>query len=884
MQRGLGAFGFTQRDESVSVAAVEYSCDTCSKTFGTAKARNAHRVEVHRDEDGEPRVVRKPARLPDDCGPLPETFRAQILLTRAGGVVAVEGDVVAMVQFLEEAEASDVAQVVDVNPIADQAQEPIAKKMKKKKIRRSYQLWRKVSFLDLYDSMMAIGSSMPQQKVVLTTLAHELQISASTLRGWWDERVKTRVEWDRVKALRKGASGRAEGLKKTRIGLVVRRRPFFAQAEVVLAAEIRACRSANKSYRVAKILPRLRKIVEMQVQMVEGAELELLRKRLSSCSWSKDLLALFLRRNRLSSRSPTCIKTNSLATMIRQGRGWMRFLKDVLVDKDGYASLPLDTEFGRFPLDCRINKDEVPCPLGGSFRQVEETGSKACHVIRIAGHGDRIATVIVAVSASGKLLPFMLIFKGKGINVEKYEDVVGVHVSYQPKAWIDGMGELNYHRQVLLPYAQSLRAKYGPRAEFLLQHDNVSAHHDLAALVYLKQHCNGLSLNSPPDATVYIQAVDDTLGHLMRADALAFMDDELDGKEGEVWSAQRKRALTVSSFAKVFHQWTTEDRKIKMIRAACVRTGLAMSVAGLVSQDRLAAAAELLSKSAKEANAKMVPVRFPKDFPESVFDILHPSYEDFVPHTPFKLRGAAPPVPDGPYNPQVVAQLIAAHAEVVALRPAARTIRVAAAVAAGDLAAAVEDNEDDFDSFDSEELDGEVLYEPERPSGELFVDVHESDVLDEAVQFMSNLARRGCLEGCACEDVRNFRCLCAKKAGHCLESCLCVGCKLGPKRTDEEAARKRADMIDTGLAIGLNEGEDIVERVLSHEVEHESLFFEVKWVGSDQTTEQELDTLVDADGTMNEKLVEYAKTVKLDLKPYVKMVLEYMNMKAGSRS
>jgi hypothetical protein len=35
---------------------------------------------------------------------------------------------------------------------------------------------------------------------------------------------------------------------------------------------------------------------------------------------------------------------------------------------------------------------------------------------------------------------------------------------------------------------------------------------------------------------------------------------------------------------------------------------------------------------------------------------------------------------------------------------------------------------------------------------------------------------------------------------------------------------------------------------------------------------------------MNEKLVEYAKTVKLDLKPYVKMVLEYMNMKAGSRS
>jgi hypothetical protein len=105
------------------------------------------------------------------------------------------------------------------------------------------------------------------------------------------------------------------------------------------------------------------------------------------------------------------------------------------------------------------------------------------------------------------------------------------------------------------------------------------------------------------------------------------------------------------------------------------------------------------------------------------------------------------------------------------------------------------------------------------------------------------------------------------------------GCPKGPDRGE---AQRRADMLETELAIHLNEGEALVERVVSHEVEHESLFFVVRWVGTEEETEEDLESLVDADGTVNEKLVEYAQSVKLDLEPYIKALLAYLTMPVGS--
>jgi hypothetical protein len=143
---------------------------------------------------------------------------------------------------------------------------------------------------------------------------------------------------------------------------------------------------------------------------------------------------------------------------------------------------PLNPVFGRFGLEGRINKDEVPVPFGSSGREVNETTLKVTHVMFPNGFGDCIATLDMAVSGAGYLLDALLIFKGSGKQVETY-DADGVVVHWQTKAWKDGKGELLWYRRVLLPYKQSMEVMLGVKLpEMMIQHDNVRMHHDYNTL------------------------------------------------------------------------------------------------------------------------------------------------------------------------------------------------------------------------------------------------------------------------------------------------------------------------------------------------------------------------------------------------------------------
>jgi hypothetical protein len=82
-------------------------------------------------------------------------------------------------------------------------------------------------------------------------------------------------------------------------------------------------------------------------------------------------------------------------------------------------------------------------------------------------------------------------------------------------------------------------------------------------------------------------------------------------------------------------------------------------------------------------------------------------------------------------------------------------------------------------------------------------------------------------------------------------------------------------------AIAENEGEDVVEAVLDHEVEDGALNFGVAW-DDGSTTTQPLDDFVDTDGTVNIKVIEYAKLYGLDLQPYVDLVVHIMNGRRDS--
>lgn len=330
----------------------------------------------------------------------------------------------------------------------------------------------------------------------------------------------------------------------------------------------------------------------------------------------------------------------------------------MLRDVEGWrGDRELDPVWGRYPLGQRINKDEVPWPFGASSRTIEPVGSSATHVIRPAGWGARIATAIIGVTGNGLLLDIGLIFRSKvgdkalptsaALRKEdkEYALVEGVFVLWQDKAWIDTVRELQVVKKMIKPYVTKVRCpsvtlsanpipqlkEDNTRAEFFLQHDKAPGHYAFSVLRHCKETLDVLVTLPPPNTTHVIQLIDDNIGRLVRLDYLKRLDTAVDeaAEAGEKWTAPKKRGLVVKLTAAVVQLWRTDIRKLAMLKAAAVRTGLAMSIVG--------------------DNLGLKPVRFPKDYAQSVMDTTSAYYKDVVPFSPFKPVAPAPDAaPDAP--------------------------------------------------------------------------------------------------------------------------------------------------------------------------------------------------------------------------------------------
>lgn len=127
----------------------------------------------------------------------------------------------------------------------------------------------------------------------------------------------------------------------------------------------------------------------------------------------------FLRRQNLSVRKVSCIKTMSLENSIKKARKYFKGFENLLADPTFAQSL--DPDAGRFTFACRFNKDEVPLRFGSVSPCLDTTGTSNVHVRSLPGWGDRIATMVPVISAEGKIFsPLVLIFRGQG-NVSTQE-------------------------------------------------------------------------------------------------------------------------------------------------------------------------------------------------------------------------------------------------------------------------------------------------------------------------------------------------------------------------------------------------------------------------------------------------------------------------------
>ncbi len=478
------------------------------------------------------------------------------------------------------------------------------------------------------------------------------------------------------------------------------------------------------------------------------------------CHFGPRMVRRFLQRNGLSRRRVSCLKTMSLAETIPIVRGFFQQCIVIHLDAAHRALRPLDPTYGRFLLFERINKDEVPLFFGFSCSQIDETTSRATHVTRPAGFGDRFATLDLAVTADGVMLVPMIIFHGTGARVESYDATEGCVVVYQVKAWKDAAMEMKWYRLVLKPYRETLQARgNGSGEEILVSHDNVGAHHNIDALRYAHQHCGALSLNSPPNVTHVAQLIDDNIGKMFRNGMNVIINAALDAKGASYkWTAKEKRSLVVSAAREMYRVWTTDPLKIQLLCNAALRTGLAISVEGLVPAERTANNVDPGSLI-RTINTAVRPTRFPEDFGLSFTDPMHAAYGECVSFVPFVPKGVVAYDPLNPNRPTPALPQPNAN-------PPAHVLRLPNQRASEEEDEEADLKDDWLDRFSSSYFD--------EAGSEEYIENGDPDEADNHLQVLERSMQRGCLPGCSCEEKPYRRdCSCFMKRGSCMEHCAC---------------------------------------------------------------------------------------------------------------
>jgi hypothetical protein len=255
-------------------------------------------------------------------------------------------------------------------------------------------------------------------------------------------------------------------------------KPMFPATEKSLAVTVREKRAKHYTVTMNWLMEEYKKL-----SLSENKDLA------EKAKFGKDLFFAFLLRQKLSRRKPSNIKSMTLLESQKKFRGFIKFLLDLLKGNhiaEVGLSREIDPRWGRFPLDCRLNKDEVPGYFGDpSLSIISIRGESSTKVLMIEGWGDRICTLIIMLTPLGLIKRIGLVFKGEGKRVAAdetalYDSLPFIEVFWQKKAWVDSKVELEIVRRLLVPHAKQVKKSYEDRQlpfpGILDVEDNFSAH------------------------------------------------------------------------------------------------------------------------------------------------------------------------------------------------------------------------------------------------------------------------------------------------------------------------------------------------------------------------------------------------------------------------
>lgn len=688
----------------------------------------------------------------------------------------------------------------DLQSSSANVMEPPLKRSKPKQLRHRFKVRQKFQTLREFDRLVAELSrvsdaagvdSIPSgiKKKVIDIISKQTGIAASTITDWTHVSNRAKIEEEVKRLLHQR---KAKEMKVIPSAKLVR--PWFPLTEEKLYDEIVDARKKHLRFSRMKAVKRYRDLAQE-----ENAE------KFAKARIGDGLLFRFFKRRNLALRIPGCVKAKSLEVSIKEVRGFLVwFRENLLRDKNKHAKNPLDPKFGRFPLRCRLNKDEVPLRFGDSRKTITGLGERNVHVSQPEGWADRVGTMVLGASADGHLLDVVLIFKGKHdatIGATKAERAEyennpiykGVHVIFQKKAWIDSVCEDVVIKKQVIPYVKGLSCESGTKCEVLLQQDNVSAHFNESSLRLCSE--NGiLALGSPPGLTNYIQLIDLNVGKCFRNDIYSSLDEEVEQSQTKSFKAVEKRKLLAKLVAKTVRLWREDEHKKNIIRTAANRTGLSIPAYGDFPDLR--------------------PQNFPEDFHSSVCDEKHPLHDVVIPFT-FSRRKESEECPEG----------------------------------AG-MAPDMEEAEEMDDGWSSEEEDHVYTAEEIFQSTAAHNDRLEEYLMEaEDEGLIIKKRNRGCLGDCGCLANRPKRCGCSSHGG-CMERCSCKGlCSVGLAACSNQSSN---DLIHIDTALRVEDGEHVLDAILGRETNGN---FIARWQGGEVTYQPIQDFVDDDDGCFYNPLI-----------------------------
>jgi hypothetical protein len=381
------------------------------------------------------------------------------------------------------------------------------------------------------------------------------------------------------------------------------RKAAFPRTESRVAALVRERRSAHRVVSKSLIIEKLREEAK--------AENPTLFSRLKV---DDDVFFGFIWRHGFSFRKPSNTKSLAKSEAVKRLRGfWLwiiRLLSGSIPIYIGDLNVTDDARYGRFPLDCRWNKDEVPGTFGDIARLISLRNEKATVLRTVGGWGDRICTLIINIGPTGLQLPVGVVFKGSGQKlkdeeVSYYKTLTNIFVCFQEKAWVDTRIEIKLINGIIKPAVARLKDSYESRGKsfpgVLLIEDNFKPHFSeysyfckilvspgflnfcFRPAVKALQSLQVFPIALPALVTDIGQTVDDTNGKTFKHDMNELFNRYLESFDWEASpkgsiTASKKRMVTSEIIDQVAGAYNTKHSRI--IHGSCMRTGLKLTIDG----------------------------------------------------------------------------------------------------------------------------------------------------------------------------------------------------------------------------------------------------------------------------------------------------------------